>query len=294
MADFFCPFCGNQLAIPADHASLSISCGRCLNQASIPVSLLPAARQADRFSATHTLDGREALTFPFRRPDWLSRLGWLAFVNFVPVLNLILLRGWRLDLTRRVGYGDPQPLPDLKDVGNFLGNGVILWTMTFLYNLPLFIIVLFLERDLPGNLWRLAVYFFNLLTDGEGASAAVFVELVARIAGQAIIPGLYALFAWPLYRAAMLRFAMTGSPGAFLKPVANLRLVVRHLNLFFLLFFFDLLSQTLLTVVGGALTAIGIGFLLVPAVLLPMYYWTTGHLYGQVAAALAPELAGRN
>lgn len=292
MSSFFCTFCGTQLSVPPGYASSFLACGHCGKSSPIPVSLLPSAQPSARFSAAHSLNYVEAVTFPFRRPDWLQRMWWLAFVDFIPVLNLILLRGWRLDVTRRIGYGNPQPIPELRDLGNFLGNGVILWFMTFLYHLPLFLVVFFFQRELPSTIWDIVVFLFKWMWGEEGESSGVFLKLLVQALGQAFIPTLFYLATWPLYRAAMLRFALTGSPGAFFRPFANLRLAVRHLNLFFLLFFFDLLSQTLLTVVGGALTAIGIGVFVIPMVLLPVYYWTTGHLYGRAASILAHEITG--
>lgn len=291
MSTFHCSFCGGQISIPPGYASPSLECGHCRRPSPIPVSLLPSA-PGTRINTSHALDYAESATFPLRHPDWFHRIWWLAVVNFVPVLNLVLMRGWRLELTRRIGYGNPQPFPESRDLGNFLGSGVILWFMTFLYNVPLFFVIFFFERELPRTLWQTVVFLFQWIWGEEGASAGAFLSLLVKALGQASLPTLCYFVAWPLYRVAMLRFALTGNPGSFFRPIANLRLVLRHLNLFFLLFFFDLLSQTLLAVAGGVLTALGIGVLVTPAVLLPMYYWTTGHLYGRAASVLAYELTG--
>ncbi len=226
-----------------------------------------------------------AFTFPFRQASWPLKVWWLPLVNFVPIFNLIAMRGWRLDIIRGIGKRGVEDLPSGKDLGRFLADGITLWFMTFLYNLPLLVMLVMSGATMIGDTLAVTLWAIRALFDGSISLVAVLTDWTIAVLSKMYLPFLYLLLLWPVHRAAVLRFAMTGRASSFFKVFSNLRLVLNHLPDFMLLFFFDVMMTRIgLGIINGLLLGLGIGVALVPAVTIPLYYWTTGHLYGQVAA----------
>ena len=112
------------------------------------------------------------------------------------------------------------------------------------------------------------------------ALADVGISMIANL----IIPGGYYLFSWPLYRAAMIRYSVTGDAGLFFDFSTNIGLVIKHLDSFMLVFFYTLLTQILIAFISGIFLATFVGSILIPLFSVPLFYSTTGYLYGQLAA----------
>ena len=238
------------------------------------------------------LDIREALTFPFRGSRGLARIWWMPFATLIPVFASMLLRGWRLDLIRRVSREDPEPLPDVRDTGRFLANGAVLLVMAFLYNLPLTVFVLVfgfgkIAAALDVFWWALQ----NLFTEGAGTFWAIVGGLVMELLVESIAPILFLVAVYPLYRMAVIRFALSGELRCFFQVFRNLRLCFRLMPEIFLVFFVDFIALRLLRWTARALITFGVGVVIAPLTT-ALYFWTTGHLFGQVAARVA-QLDGK-
>jgi hypothetical protein len=235
---------------------------------------------------------REALRLPFRQDRWPAKIWWLSAVGFIPVIDLLVLRGWRLDVTRRIALGEPDVLPDGRDVVRFLANGVILWTMTLLYFVIPFLIIFATGTGTLRNIWQTVQWLYlTLLTDQPTMPLTeILGQELGRFLGRVAIEGAWVVISWPLYRTGMLRFAITGNPLAFFRVFANLVVVLKNLRAFVMLFLYELPTFILMMVVSAILTATGLGALLVPAVSMPLYYWITGFEYGHLAHELGPQL----
>ncbi len=86
----------------------------------------------------------QAFTFPFKDPDWIAKL---TIGSFFTLLSLFLvgipvLYGYYLDLVRRVRRGDPNPLPEWKDVGVKFISGCKYLVTLWIYYVPLIIVFL--------------------------------------------------------------------------------------------------------------------------------------------------------
>jgi hypothetical protein len=229
-----------------------------------------------------------ALTFPFREKDVVQKIWWLPLVNFVPVLNLILMRGWRVSVVRRMGRHEAQFLPEPHNLGRFLADGTILWIMTGLYLIPQIILLAIFGQGAIDNILTILLWIFNtLFTDNPTIALSVLItDVLLGTIMQLIIPGAYWLLSWPVYRAAMIRFSTTGRVWAFFDIITNIKLVARHLDEFMLTFFWTLAMNALIGFVSGLFISTAIGSILVPLITIPMFYWTTGYIYGRLAAKL--------
>lgn len=238
-------------------------------------------------TAPGRLDIGKALTFPFQERSWPARIAWLPLASLVPVFGSILLRGWRLDLVRRVSREDAQILPDPRDLGRFLADGVVLLLMTLLYHLPLLLFLAVFGLSKVGAtldvLWWAVQTFF---ADGAAAFWALVADVTLGLLVDWLVPILYFVAVWPLHRMAMVRFAITGRHRSFLQVWTNLVLCIRFLPEIFLAFFVDFVALRLLRWVARALITIGVGAVIAPLAS-ALYFWATGHIFGQVAAKVA-------
>lgn len=76
----------------------------------------------------------DSVVCPVRDRRWLAKT-WpvllIALVPFVALLAIVLMKGWRLQMTGRLARGETS-LPEL-DLLAFLRDGAILWAFTFAY-----------------------------------------------------------------------------------------------------------------------------------------------------------------
>lgn len=235
---------------------------------------------------------REALRLPFRQERWPEKVWWLPVVGFIPIIDLLIFRGWRLDATRRIGLGEPSVLPDGRDVVRFLRNGTILWTMTLIYFIIPFLIIFATGTGTLRSLRQVAhwLYLTLLTTQTTTPLTEVLDQEFGRFLARVAIEGAWVVVSWPLYRAGMLRFAITGNPLSFFRILANLAVVLKNLKAFFVLFLYELPTFLLMATASALLAATGFGAVLVPAISMPLYYWITAFEYGHLAHELGPDL----
>jgi hypothetical protein len=227
----------------------------------------------------------EGVIFPFQQSNWPAKLWWISLVNFVPILNVILMRGWRLNIVRRMGRRETNWLPDVHGIGNYLVDGLVLWFMSGVYFIPQIVLLSILGGDIIDNVLTILLWVYdNLFTDKETISFATLAGDVGfGLLVRMILPGIYFFLSWPFYRAAMIRYSVSGNPLVFFDFVTNARIVFGNLSSILLVFFLYLTTATILSSLSGLLIATFIGSLVVPMVLLPMGYWVTGYLYGRLA-----------
>jgi hypothetical protein len=248
---------------------------------------LPAFQPRRAQAAPGRLDIGRALTCPFQERSWPARIAWLPLAPLVPIFGSILLRGWRLDLVRRVSREDVDILPGARDLGRFLSDGVVLLLMAVLYHLPLFAFVtVFGFSKITSTLevlwWAVQTFF----AEGAAAFWAIVAQVALGLLVDWVAPLLYFVAVWPLHRMAMVRFAITGRLRCFFQVWRNLVLCVRFMPEILLAFFVDFIALRLLRWTARALITIGVGAVIAPLAS-ALYFWTTGHIFGQVAAKVS-------
>lgn len=83
---------------------------------------------------------RDLLRFPFQGEEWATRFvigAALIFVSFfIPILPLIFVGGYVLDLIRRGARGEAPALPAWSDWGRLAMDGLRGFVAVFIYTLP--------------------------------------------------------------------------------------------------------------------------------------------------------------
>lgn len=72
--------------------------------------------------------------------DWLKKTLIGALLALV-VVGLPALIGWMVEIIRRVANGDPSPLPDWDNLGEFFMTGIKLLVIGFVWSLPITVLV---------------------------------------------------------------------------------------------------------------------------------------------------------
>ncbi|MFV9504969.1 MAG: DUF4013 domain-containing protein [Oscillochloridaceae bacterium umkhey_bin13] len=225
----------------------------------------------------------EAVRFPFRQPDWPNRLWLPALIFFIPVINVIIMRGWRLEITRRLGRGWTDRLPEPNGIVRYFFDGLKLWFMTGIYLIPQFLILLFFGLGPIETLFTILAWLFSPeRTSLFGLIGQIGLGSIIQL----IVPLVYWALTYPLYRIAMVRFAYTGSLAVFFDVPTNLTIAQEHFGLVVRVYLFEQLTSVLFVFLSSLFGVTGIGVLVVAGVLFPAQYWTTGYLFGSLAAVV--------
>jgi hypothetical protein len=224
-----------------------------------------------------------ALAFPFTQRNWPQALGYIAAIQFVPILGFLVIRGWRFDIAKRIGDGDAHRLPDWRQAWHHLREGTLLFAVTQLYFLPFYLLLIWPRSGILWSLVHIAQWLYEWL----------FTDLTMRPFWEVLEPGLKSLAIFlvlillvpPLISAvvesATQRYANNGRIAALfefwhaialacgdLRDVARIELSIVGLNIAV-----TILSLLLTLTVGGTI--------FIPAVMIPIYMWTRGALMGQ-------------
>lgn len=224
-----------------------------------------------------------ALVFPFSRRNWPLALAYIGAIQFIPILGFLIIRGWRFDIARRVGWERDDALPDWRHAWDHLKQGTLLFLVTQLHYLPMYLLLMWPRS---GVIWGvidffrwLYEYYFTRLDPGPFSAVAepALRSLALLVAILIIIPPIVSA----IVESATQRYAQTGRPGVLLEVWRNIRLacsdlgdVIRiELSILLLAAAVLVLSLLLWLTVGGAA--------LIPPVMIPVYMWTRGALMGQ-------------
>ncbi|MEN1679430.1 MAG: DUF4013 domain-containing protein [Planctomycetota bacterium] len=227
------------------------------------------------------------LYFPATIPGAFGRLWWVALLGFVPVLNLLLLRGWRLEVASRVAHGEDNPLPEASGILKYVTNGCVLWFFTLAYTLvpPLLIVSLGI-----GGWWDTVCDIVTLVKiligqSDESLWAFLVNEGMETLACMAIV-FVWGIVSIPLYRAAVIRYSVSGNLAAFWNLPASCRFLFSRPWSFTKMYLTSALTWAVVGSVASAIAATGVGALAVFLVVPAMYFWSSGYEYGRLGATL--------
>ncbi len=208
------------------------------------------------------MDFGKAFSFPFQDPDWLKKIIIPAVVMLIPVLGMIVVLGWMLDITRRVIRQETAPLPDL-DFGKNLSDGFKGFVIGLVYAIPAIIF------SLPPALVS------GLTASGDSGTAETLgpVAIIVMLCCYGLL-FVYALALNVLLPAAMGNFIATGNMGAAFR-FSEVFGLVRAAPGAYLLVLVGVLLAGLLSSLGSILCVIGVFLTYAYAMAIQ------GHLYGQ-------------
>lgn len=218
------------------------------------------------------MDFGKAFSFMFDDEDWVKKLA-LASVLSLTVIGVIPVLGWGLEVIRRVVEGDPEPLPDWSNFGQYIVKGLLAGVTVFVYFLP--VIILSSCNAGAGTLMG------NMDED-------VAVPLIATLTiCLSCVYILYSVAASLVIPAALGNYATTGEFGSVFKFGQIFRMVKDNIGNFGLVFLGTLLAD-IIAPLGTIACVIGVAFTSAYAILF------VSHLIGQAYKLAEPSKSVAN
>ncbi len=179
-----------------------------------------------------------SLYFPFKDPQWVKKVAIgsaLSLAIFiVPIVPMLFVYGYSLRVMQRIISGDGEPsLPEWKDWGRLLSDGLKLWGAGLLYSLPILILLLggmtlltvaFLlptfsvhsNNTLPPQLWGIYaagfIVFFLMIVVVVPLSWAISLLQAAGLSHLATKDRFSAAFRfgewWPIFKKGFVPFLL--------------------------------------------------------------------------------------
>ena len=210
----------------------------------------------------------EALSFPFKDPDWILKflIGGIVGLLSMILIGIPVLFGYYIELVQRLRRNEPKPLPEWNELGVKFIVGFKFLVTLFVYYTPLIII-----------------------------TVPIFIMIIIASIQQSYVTGLFGSAALlTLIFLVMIPYSLLIS---ILTPIISVQYAEResigdglHIGKLFRLFkahWQDALIATLITIGVETLSAIGIIFFIV-GVLFTSFYASLirFHLYGQIAQTI--------
>lgn len=232
------------------------------------------------------MDVGKAFGYVFEDERWTTKLITTAAIALIPVFGTLSLMGYIISTMRNVMAGHPRPLPEWQDLGGYFMDGLKMFVVNLIYNLPLTLLS-----------WLIVVPIILPILGGQNEDLMTALGIVAIV--LIILISIVLLLGWLLMiillPTAQIVFAARGEIGAALRVGEVLRLAFANIG--------QILIAQLLIAVGGA-TVFGLLSLIISVLslipicgwildivlavlMLPVGTWVAlfaAHLYGQIGA----------
>ena len=121
---------------------------------------------------------------PFQEKEWVKKIGMGGIIGFIPILNFSLmgyLLEWMLSIYKEPEISEHIPLPEWKEWGKLLANGLMVLVIVMIYCL-LPLILLWIGRSMAtlGTASMVLGHLFKFLA-GIGLAIVSFILPVALI-----------------------------------------------------------------------------------------------------------------
>lgn len=214
------------------------------------------------------MDIGNAVRFVFEDEEWITKILLGIVITLIPIFGGFALAGYVVAIIRNVMAGNPRPLPAWDNLGRYFMDGLMFWIVTFIYALPLFILLC------PVALvWVLPAF------GGEQENLTALLAGISGIVavGLGCLAALYGILLALLTPALQIRYAETGEIGACLRFGETFRFLFDNIGGI-------IISQLLVWVAGMILIPVA-STLTLGLLILPISVWLSvfsGHLYGQI------------
>lgn len=239
--------------------------------------------------------------YPFLQKDWWKKMWIFGALSYLPVINVIIARGWRMDYIQRLGWHREEVLPRPRDILTFLKNGILLWIATGVFLILPTIIFTIIGIDGIFDLLNDILTFLNLMFDYfsynkmsfEEFSRSLFSFIIEELLITAfifIVENIWLFIYIPIYRIGMLRFALTGKLiQSHLSIVKNLTFIYRNFIDIVLMYSFNVFNFLIVLIVSTLLSLTVIGVPLIPILIFFMPFWNSGYEYGLLARVMVEQ-----
>jgi len=157
------------------------------------------------------MDFGKAFTYVFEDKNWMMKVLIGGLISLIPIAGAIIVLGYMLTTMKNVADGQPEPLPEWANFGDFFMKGLYAFVGILVY-------------FLPAILLYCCVMILSIVASSGVAGSAATSNSSAQAAGGALasvvgilticlncVLGLYALVAGLSLYAPLTRFAMTGN-----------------------------------------------------------------------------------
>ncbi|HMO39216.1 MAG TPA: hypothetical protein PKC76_06350 [Saprospiraceae bacterium] len=241
----------------------------------------------------------EGLIYPFKEPDWKEKMWLIPLTGYLltPLFQILVLRGWRVELVRRIGLKFERILPpaDVQTILRYALHGIKLYLITGIYLIiPIFLFRLFginPFRQMIAEILNILGYLWYNDT-GLPLSTLIWNSFLA-ILWELFIENMWLAFYYPYYRAATIRYALTGKfRKSHLAFLPNVLFVVRNIGIFLMMMVNQVIDKVIIFFVNIIISIVFtpiVGAALAPLFLFYADFWTSGHEYGQIAAKMVKQ-----
>ncbi len=134
--------------------------------------------------------------FPFKDQNWFQKLLIAGLITLIPIIGMLYLLGWGLEITRQIIFHEPIVIPE-TDFGKFLTRGLKAFVISLVYSIPAMIL------QVPNGIANVMIE--SSANSGEASSALVggimalsvctgLLNMVYSLALAFILPAIYGLF----------------------------------------------------------------------------------------------------
>ena len=139
------------------------------------------------------MDIGKAFTYVFDDEEWIPKILIGGVLGIIPIVNFVA-SGYSLQTFRNVVRGVERPLPEWSDLGEKFSQGLALFVISVIYNLPVFL--------LTACRWATEL---AILSQGSNEEVRTVVSLI-----HLCLATPYGLVISALWPAVFIRYAATG------------------------------------------------------------------------------------
>lgn len=154
----------------------------------------------------------KSFTYVFEDDDWIMKILLAAVIAFIPIVGMLAVAGWGVEITKRAIHRNPELLPGWGDFVNYLIKGVVVILIGFVYLLPVILV----------QICSSSALFLGQESGEEGLM--ILGNIVMACFG--CLSFIYSILVFFLIAAAIGRYADTGKVGSafqFGKVFANVK-----------------------------------------------------------------------
>ncbi|MCL2933941.1 MAG: DUF4013 domain-containing protein [Trichodesmium sp. MAG_R03] len=243
-----------------------------------------------------TKEFTRAPIFPFLQEDWKSKMPLFFVLGFIPIFNIILHRGWRIEYIHRLGWGYEKILPSPGQTCKLFDKGITLWVINVIFILIPSLIMNIISLSQLTNFWFDLIKLFYLLFR-SAPIVEYFQALWDFLANEFIytildffIENFWLLIYIPIYRIGTIRFALTGKLiNSYFSIRKNFKFLFKNFIEIIFLYIFNTFNFILVLLVDLGLAITIIGVPLIPVVTSYLYYWSSGYKHGMLARLMVEQ-----
>ena len=226
---------------------------------------------------TTYVDFGRAFQFYFEDPDWVKKTLWGCLFYFLAMflVGAPFLAGYGAEVTRRAARGEPRPLPEWENFGQFFMEGLLV--------IALYLAHFLAAAVLPASLGCLFAVIGNAASNNDAAAGVATLGLMVSL--LLFVAVLVAVMLY--FPAAYLRMVVTGRFGAGFEVRENIDLIKRGPGNYLMAIAIYIVTYVISYVLGIVTCLIGS---------LPSGFWSAcvgGWALGEVARR-DPVLGGRS